>query len=79
MTANILNGTVLSNALREGFKQRVADLTTQGHRPGLVVILVGEDPASEVYVRNKVHACDAAGPFTPKRSLIRKPSIPLLF
>jgi methylenetetrahydrofolate dehydrogenase (NADP+)/methenyltetrahydrofolate cyclohydrolase len=44
----------------------VASLTARGHRPGLAVILAGEDPASQVYVRNKVNACEAAGIFSLK-------------
>lgn len=66
MTAQILDGKALADELRASFKARVAALTAQGHRPGLVVILVGEDPASQVYVRNKVSACEAAGLYSEK-------------
>ena len=61
MTAQILDGNALGQKLRAGFKQKAEELATQGVRPGLAVILVGEDPASQVYVRNKVNACAQAG------------------
>jgi methylenetetrahydrofolate dehydrogenase (NADP+)/methenyltetrahydrofolate cyclohydrolase len=61
MTARILDGNALAQKLRADFKVRAERLAAQGARPGLVVILVGEDPASQVYVRNKVNACAQAG------------------
>ena len=61
MTAKIMDGNALGQKLRAGFKQRADKLAAQGVRPGLAVILVGEDPASQVYVRNKVNACAQAG------------------
>ena len=61
MTAQILDGNALGQKLRAGFKQRAEELAAQGLRPGLAVILVGEDSASQVYVRNKVNACAQAG------------------
>lgn len=57
MTAQILDGTALSQQLRAEVGTRAAALTARGRQPGLAVILVGEDPASAVYVRNKVKAC----------------------
>ncbi len=66
MTARILDGNALAKTLREGFAARVAALAARGQRPGLVVILVGEDPASQVYVRNKVGACETAGMYSEK-------------
>ena len=60
MTAKILDGNALGQKLRADFKQRAEELAAQGMRPGLAVILVGEDPASQVYVRNKVNACAQA-------------------
>lgn len=57
MTAQILDGTALSQTLRAEVATRAAVLTARGRQPGLAVILVGEDPASAVYVRNKVKAC----------------------
>ncbi|MCP5269532.1 MAG: bifunctional methylenetetrahydrofolate dehydrogenase/methenyltetrahydrofolate cyclohydrolase FolD [Zoogloeaceae bacterium] len=60
MTATILDGNALAQKLRADFKTRAEALAAKGTRPGLVVILVGEDPASAVYVRNKVAACEKA-------------------
>ena len=57
MTAQILDGNALSQQLRAEVGARAAALTARGRQPGLAVILVGDDPASAVYVRNKVKAC----------------------
>lgn len=61
MTAKILDGNALAQKLRADFKTRAEALAARGTRPGLAVILVGEDAASQVYVRNKVNACAQAG------------------
>ena len=61
MTAQLIDGNALSKQLRDEVAQRAATLTAQGTRPGLAVVLVGENPASQVYVRNKVKACEEAG------------------
>ncbi|MDX3905099.1 MAG: bifunctional methylenetetrahydrofolate dehydrogenase/methenyltetrahydrofolate cyclohydrolase FolD [Pigmentiphaga sp.] len=61
MPARLINGNDLSKQIRSDIAQRAAQLTQQGTRPGLAVILVGDDPASHVYVRNKVKACHDAG------------------
>jgi methylenetetrahydrofolate dehydrogenase (NADP+)/methenyltetrahydrofolate cyclohydrolase len=61
MTAQIISGTLLSKEIREDVSKRAAALTAQGKQPGLAVVLVGENPASHVYVRNKVKACDDCG------------------
>jgi methylenetetrahydrofolate dehydrogenase (NADP+)/methenyltetrahydrofolate cyclohydrolase len=61
MTAQLIDGNALSKQVRAEVAQRAAALTATGHRPGLAVILVGENPASAVYVRNKVKACADAG------------------
>src|SRR5574343_374304 len=66
MTAQIIDGKALAEELRQSFKARVEALTAQGHQPGLVVILVGEDPASQVYVKNKVNGCLAIGMHSEK-------------
>lgn len=60
MTARIIDGKALSSACAEGFKQRVGKLVEQGLQPGLAVILVGDNPASRVYVSSKVKACESA-------------------
>lgn len=61
MPAQLIDGNLLSQQLRADIAQRAAALTAKGNQPGLAVILVGEDPASQVYVRNKVKACGDAG------------------
>jgi methylenetetrahydrofolate dehydrogenase (NADP+)/methenyltetrahydrofolate cyclohydrolase len=61
MTAQLIDGNALSKRLRADIAARTAELTAAGRRPGLAVILVGDDPASAVYVRNKVAACEATG------------------
>jgi methylenetetrahydrofolate dehydrogenase (NADP+)/methenyltetrahydrofolate cyclohydrolase len=61
MTAQLIDGNALSKQLRAEVAQRAAALTERGVTPGLAVILVGENPASAVYVRNKVKACADAG------------------
>ncbi len=62
MTANIINGKAIAAELRKNIRQQVDARLQQGQRaPGLAVILVGQDPASEVYVRNKRLACEDTG------------------
>jgi methylenetetrahydrofolate dehydrogenase (NADP+)/methenyltetrahydrofolate cyclohydrolase len=61
MAAQLINGTLLSQQLRADVAKRAAALAAKGKQPGLAVILVGDDPASHVYVRNKVKACEEAG------------------
>ena len=57
MPAQLISGTLLSQQIRTEVAQRAAALGARGIQPGLAVILVGVDPASAVYVRNKVKAC----------------------
>jgi methylenetetrahydrofolate dehydrogenase (NADP+)/methenyltetrahydrofolate cyclohydrolase len=61
MTAQLIDGLALSKQLRAEAAARAAALAAKGHRPGLAVVLVGDNPASQVYVRNKVKACEEAG------------------
>lgn len=61
MTATVLDGKAIAEQLRAGFAARVARLKAAGVQPALAVILVGDDPASQVYVRSKVQACEALG------------------
>jgi methylenetetrahydrofolate dehydrogenase (NADP+)/methenyltetrahydrofolate cyclohydrolase len=61
MTARIIDGKALSDSVKSEVAARVAELREQGVVPGLAVVLVGEDPASQVYVRNKAAACEKAG------------------
>ena len=61
MTASIIDGSALSTLLREQVSDRVNALQTRGIKAGLAVILVGDNQASQVYVRNKVKACEQTG------------------
>jgi methylenetetrahydrofolate dehydrogenase (NADP+) / methenyltetrahydrofolate cyclohydrolase len=61
MTAQLIDGVALSKSIRADVGVRAAALAARGQRPGLAVILVGDDPASAVYVRNKVRACEEHG------------------
>ena len=59
--AIVLSGKELSEQLTREQTQRVKELAQQGIHPGLAVVLVGEDPASQIYVRNKGIACETIG------------------
>ena len=61
MTAQLIDGNALSRQLRTDVAQRAAALKGRGATPGLAVVLVGDNPASQVYVRNKVKACEDSG------------------
>ena len=62
MAAKIIDGKAVSLALREQLKEEVAQFERLSHRKaGLAVVLVGEDPASQVYVRNKIRGCEETG------------------
>jgi methylenetetrahydrofolate dehydrogenase (NADP+)/methenyltetrahydrofolate cyclohydrolase len=61
MTAQLIDGVALSQKMRAEVAERAAALAARGRKPGLAVILVGDDPASAVYVRNKVKACGDCG------------------
>ena len=61
MTAQKIDGNALSQKLRADVTLRTTALKARGITPGLAVILVGENPASQVYVRNKVKACEDSG------------------
>ncbi len=61
MSAQPIDGVALSRHIRNEVAARAAVLTASGRKPGLAVILVGDDPASAVYVRNKVKACEECG------------------
>jgi methylenetetrahydrofolate dehydrogenase (NADP+)/methenyltetrahydrofolate cyclohydrolase len=61
MSAELISGKELSQEIRNELKRKVEDLKAKGKTPGLVVILVGEDPASQVYVNNKEKACHEIG------------------
>ena len=61
MTATIIDGRAVSELMRKKMRSRVESLGLRGLRPGLAVILVGEDAASQIYVRNKAKACEDVG------------------
>jgi len=70
MTAKIIDGVALAKSIRSQAAQRADRCKSQGRPPGLTVILVGDNPASQVYVRNKVKACEEVG---IRSQLIQKP------
>ncbi len=61
MTARLIDGNALAASIRADVATRAAALTARGRQPGLAVILVGDDPASQVYVRHKVKDCETSG------------------
>lgn len=61
MTAKLIDGKALARTVRAEYRLRVERLAQDGRKPGLAVILVGDDPASEVYVANKTRACADIG------------------
>ncbi|WP_322905420.1 bifunctional methylenetetrahydrofolate dehydrogenase/methenyltetrahydrofolate cyclohydrolase FolD [Paenibacillus campi] len=61
MAATIISGTQISQEIRQDIKREVEAMQAQGFQPGLAVVLVGDDPASHVYVRNKEKACHDLG------------------
>jgi len=61
MTARLLDGAALAQRIRAEVAEQAARLTRQGTPPGLAVLLVGDDPASAVYVKHKVKDCEEAG------------------
>lgn len=61
MTAKIIDGTAIAREIRAGLEQRIQALAARGVRPGLAAILIGDNPASEIYVQNKTRACAEAG------------------
>ena len=61
MPAQLIDGKAVAEAVRAALRARVAALAARGVRPGLAAVLAGADPASRVYVRNKVRACEDTG------------------
>ncbi len=81
MAAQLIDGKALAAQTRESLAPRIARLREQGITPGLAALLVGDDPPSAIYVRNKIRACEDAGirPFfdqlptsTPQASLVER-------
>ncbi|MDD5132768.1 MAG: bifunctional methylenetetrahydrofolate dehydrogenase/methenyltetrahydrofolate cyclohydrolase FolD [bacterium] len=70
MTANIIDGKAIAGAIRADIAQKVKNMVEKGlHPPGLAVILVGDDPASQIYVRNKKNDCIKVGFYTEEHLL----------
>ncbi len=82
MTAQLIDGNALARQIRADVSGRTAALKARGIQPTLAIVLVGDDPASQVYVRNKVKACEEAGIHSvlenAKRELlaVRGPALP---
>ncbi len=70
MAARLIDGKALAQSIRERMAKDIVELHARtGVRPGLAVILVGDDPASHLYVKNKQKACDAAGIYVDEHKL----------
>ena len=69
MSAIRMDGKMVSAKVRGSILDEVNRLKERGVRPGLAVIIVGEDPASQVYVRNKERACEECGFYSEKYAL----------
>ncbi len=69
MATIYIDGKEVSQRIREGLKAEIAELTAAGRTPGLAVVLVGDDPASQVYVGSKVRACEELGIYSQKWAL----------
>lgn len=67
--AKLIDGKAVSAAVRERVKTQAAELTAKGVQPGLAVIIVGDDPASHVYVNNKKKACAETGIYSEEHAL----------
>ncbi len=61
MTARVLDGTKIRDQVFAELKGEIARLTTQNIKPGLAAVLVGENPASQLYVKSKIAACEQLG------------------
>lgn len=61
MSAKIMNGKFVAEQLRKEFQKKISSLAKKGTTPGLAVILIGEDPASKIYVQNKINSCKNLG------------------
>src|SRR5947207_8065717 len=66
MAATLLDGNKIANEIRAEVAAEVRTMSAAGVRPGLAVVLVGHNPASEIYVRGKVKACEEVGIYSEK-------------
>ncbi|HYV04674.1 MAG TPA: bifunctional 5,10-methylenetetrahydrofolate dehydrogenase/5,10-methenyltetrahydrofolate cyclohydrolase [Blastocatellia bacterium] len=69
MTAQLLDGAMVAKAIKDEVAAEVAHLAGRGLRPGLAAVLAGNDPASHIYVSNKVKACEQLGLYSEKIDL----------
>ena len=69
MTAKLLDGTAVAKAIKEEVASEISRLAGRGLRPGLAAVLAGSDPASQIYVSNKVKACEQLGLYSEKIEL----------
>ncbi len=69
MTAQVLNGVEVAEHIKQRVAARVGELAGQGIKPGLAAVIVGDDPASKVYVGSKVKTCEALGLYSEKHEL----------
>lgn len=69
MTAQLLDGTKVANAIKQEVADEVARHAGRGRKPGLAAVLVGDDPASHIYVSNKVKTCEQLGLYSEKIEL----------
>lgn len=69
MTAELIDGKQIASEIRAEVAESALELTERGTRPGLAAVLVGDDPASQVYVRMKKRACEEAGIYAPDMHL----------
>ncbi|MEK6691898.1 MAG: bifunctional methylenetetrahydrofolate dehydrogenase/methenyltetrahydrofolate cyclohydrolase FolD [Nitrospirota bacterium] len=69
MTAKVLDGKAISEEIKAKIKVDVGRLKEKGVTPGLAVVLVGDNPASKVYVKNKQKACEAVGIYSEEHKL----------
>ena len=74
MEAKLIDGKLVSQKIKEDIKNKTAALKAKGIDPGLVVLLVGDDPASAIYVRNKGKACEKAGIYSETITLSKETS-----
>ncbi len=68
MSARILDGVSIANEIRSEVAAEVKKMAAAGVRPGLAVVLVGHNPASEIYVRGKVKACEEVGLYSEQHT-----------
>jgi methylenetetrahydrofolate dehydrogenase (NADP+)/methenyltetrahydrofolate cyclohydrolase len=76
MTARIIDGTALSRDIRAELRKRASQLTHRGRQPGLAAVLVGDNPASQIYVRHKVKACGDVGVYSEVHELAQQATEP---